>query len=73
MLETAVIDSTTEGGLVEVTQVSMFAGAGRAGGTNHFQALLVDSANLIAWISPTQLTPTQDGLNVFALRRSGHD
>ena len=70
VLETAVIDSSTEGGLVEVTQVSMFAGAGRAAGTHHFQAILVDSNNLIAWISPT-LTPTQDGLNVFALSGAG--
>ncbi len=70
VMETAIIDSSTEGGLVEVTQVSMFAGAGRAGGTHHFQAILVDSNNLIAWISP-ELTPTQDGLNVFALSGAG--
>ena len=70
VMNTAVIDSSTEGGLVEVTQVSMFAGAGRAGGTHHLQAILVDSNNLIAWISPT-LTPTVDGLNVFALSGAG--
>ena len=70
VMNTAVIDSSTEGGLVEVTQVSMFAGAGRAAGTHHLQAILVDSNNLIAWISPT-LTPTVDGLNVFALSGAG--
>ena len=70
VLETAIIDSTTEGGLVEITEVSMFAGAGRAAGTHHFQAILVDSSNQIAWISP-ELTPTADGLNVFPITGAG--
>ena len=70
VMNTAIIDSSTEGGLVEVTQVSMLAAGGRAGGSHHFQAILVDSNNLIAWISP-ELTPTQDGLNVFALSGAG--
>ena len=69
MLETAIIDSTTDpgpGDLIEITEVSMFAGTGRAAGTHHFQAILVDSSNQIAWISP-ELTPTVDGLNVFPI------
>jgi len=70
VMNTAVIDSSTEGGLVEVTQVSMFAGAGRAGGSHHLQAILVDSNNLITWISP-ELTPTQEGLNVFPISGAG--
>jgi hypothetical protein len=48
----------------------MLAGNGRAGGSHHLQAILVDSANMIAWISP-QLTPTQDGLNVFPITGAG--
>ena len=51
VLETAIIDSTTvpgAGDLVEITEVSMFAGAGRAAGSHHFQAILVDSSNQIA-------------------------
>ena len=44
----------------------MFAGAGRAGGSHHLQALLIDSSNQIAWIGP-ELTPTQDGHNVFPI------
>ncbi|MED5419655.1 MAG: hypothetical protein VYA27_13185, partial [Verrucomicrobiota bacterium] len=70
VLETAVIDSNTEGGLVEITEVSMFAGGGRAGGSHHLQAILVDSNNLITWISP-ELTPTQEGLNVFPITGAG--
>ena len=70
VMETAIIDSNTDGGLVEVTQVSMLAGAGRAAGTHHLQAILVDSNNLIAWISP-ELTPTVDGLNVFPISGAG--
>ena len=70
VMNTAVIDSSTEGGLVEVTEVSMFAGAGRAAGSHHVQAILVDSSNLIVWISP-QLTPTADGLNVFPISGAG--
>ena len=70
VMNTAVIDSSTEGGLVEVTEVSMFAGAGRAAGSHHVQAILVDSSNQIAWIGP-ELTPTQDGLNVFPITGAG--
>ena len=70
VLETAIIDANTEGGLVEITEVSMFAGAGRAAGSHHVQAILVDSSNLIVWISP-QLTPTADGLNVFPISGAG--
>ncbi|MCP4732401.1 MAG: PEP-CTERM sorting domain-containing protein [Roseibacillus sp.] len=70
VMETAILDSNTDGGLVEVTQVSMLAGAGRAAGTHHLQAILVDSNNLIAWISP-ELTPTVDGLNVFPISGAG--
>ena len=69
-MNTAVIDASTEGGLVEVTEASMFAGAGRAAGSHHVQAILVDSSNLIVWISP-QLTPTADGLNVFPISGAG--
>ena len=70
VLETAIIDANTEGGLVEITEVSMFAGAGRAAGSHHVQAILVDSSNQIAWIGP-ELTPTQDGLNVFPITGAG--
>ncbi len=73
VLETAIIDSTTVDGvgdLIEITEVSMLAGAGRAAGTHHLQAILVDSNNLIAWISP-ELTPTVDGLNVFPISGAG--
>ena len=69
VLETAVIDNNTDPGAGEmfrVDEVSMFAGAGRATGTNHFQALLVNGANEIAWIGPT-LTPTADGYNAFQI------
>jgi hypothetical protein len=67
VLESAIIDSTTEGGgLLQATEVSMLAGAGRAGGTHHFIPLLVNSLNEIAWIGP-QLTPTVEGLNTFAI------
>ncbi len=67
VLETAIIDSTTVDGvgtLVEITEVSMLAGADRAGGTHHFAPILIDSSNQIAWIGP-ELTPTQPGHNVF--------
>ena len=49
MLETAIIDSNTDpagvGNLIEITEVSMLAGADRAGGSHHFQAILIDSSN----------------------------
>ena len=69
VLETAIIDSTTVpgvGDLVEITEVSMLAAGGRAGGSHHLQAILIDSSNQIAWISP-ELTPTQDGHNIFPI------
>ena len=69
VLETAIIDANTVSGvgdLVEITEVSMFAGDDRAGGTHHFQALLIDSSNQIAWIGP-ELTPTQAGHNTFQI------
>ena len=69
VLETAIIDSTTVpgvGDLVEIMEVSMLAGAGRAGGNHHFIPLLVDSLDQIAWIGP-ELTPTVDGLNTFPI------
>ena len=70
VLETAIIDSTTDpagaGDLIEITEVSMLAGAGRAGGTHYFIPLLVNSLNEIAWIGP-QLTPTVEGLNTFSV------
>ena len=65
VLESAVIDSTTEGGgQLQATEVSIIAQ--RFGGTNHLIPLLINSANEIAWIGP-QLTPTQNGLNTFAI------
>ena len=64
VLESAVIDSTTEGGgQLQATSVSIQA---QRIGTNHFIPLLVNSANEIAWIGP-QLTPTVAGLNTFAI------
>ena len=69
VLETAIIDSTTDpgaGDLIEITEVSMLAGAGRAGGSHHFQPILVNSLNQIAWIGP-ELTPTVDGHNTFQI------
>ena len=64
VLESAVIDSTTEGGgQLQATSVSIQA---QRVGTNHFIPLLVNSANEIAWIGP-QLTPTVAGLNTFAI------
>ena len=69
VLETAIIDDSTlpgAGDLVEILEVSMFAGAGRAAGSHHFMPLLVDSSNQIAWIGP-ELTPMQDGHNVFPI------
>ncbi len=69
VLETAIIDSDTVpgvGDLVEITEVSMLAAADRAGGSHHLQAILIDSSNQIAWISP-ELTPTQVGHNVFPI------
>ncbi|MCP4895030.1 MAG: hypothetical protein GY911_14615, partial [Actinomycetales bacterium] len=44
----------------------MLAAGGRAGGSHHLQAILIDSSNQIAWISP-ELTPTQDGHNIFPI------
>ena len=44
----------------------MYAGAGRAGGAHHFQPILVNSSNQIAWIGP-DLTPTVDGHNTFQI------
>ena len=65
VLESAVIDSTTEGGgQLQATEVSIIAQ--RFGGTNHIIPLLINSANEIAWVGP-QLTPTQNGLNTFAI------
>ena len=65
VLESAVIDSNTEGGgQLQATEVSIIAQ--RFGGTNHLIPLLINSANEIAWIGP-QLTPTQAGLNTFAI------
>ena len=65
VLESAIIDSTTEGGgQLQATEVSIIAQ--RFGGTNHLIPLLINSANEIAWIGP-QLTPTQNGLNTFAI------
>ena len=65
VLESAIIDSTTEGGgQLQATEVSILAN--RFGGTNHIIPLLVNSANEIAWVGP-QLTPTVNGLNTFAI------
>ncbi|MDE0597075.1 MAG: PEP-CTERM sorting domain-containing protein [Roseibacillus sp.] len=67
VLESAIINSATEGGgLLQATSVSMLAGADRAGGTHHIIPLLVNSSNEIAWVGP-QLTPTVPGLNTFAI------
>jgi hypothetical protein len=69
VLETAIIDNSTlpgAGDLVEIMEVSMLAGAGRAGGTHHFIPLLIDSSNQVAWIGP-ELTPTQPGHNIFPI------
>ncbi len=67
VLESAIIDSTTEGSnLLQATAVSMHAGDDRAAGSHHFIPLLVNAANEIAWLGP-ELTPTQGGLNTFAV------
>ena len=74
ILETAIIDSSTDpdgnGDLVEITEVSMYAAAGRFDGSNHLIPILLNSADQVAWIGP-ELTPTEDGLNVFEI--SGED
>ncbi len=69
ILNSAIIDkSTVPGGgdTLEVTEVSMLAAAGRAQGSHHLVPLLINSSDEIAWIGP-QLTPTQDGHNVFPI------
>ncbi len=70
VLNAAVIDENTDPGTgdsFEINEVSMWAADGRAGGSNHFQALLVNAADQVVWASP-QLTPTiSNGHNVFAL------
>ena len=74
ILETAIIDSSTDpdgnGDLVEITEVSMYAAAGRFDGSNHLIPILLNSADQVAWIGP-ELTPTENGLNVFEI--SGED
>ncbi|MBL48074.1 MAG: hypothetical protein CMP28_03870 [Roseibacillus sp.] len=70
VLNAAVIDENTDPGSGDsfaVTEVSMWAATGRAGGENHLQAILVNASDQIVWASP-QLTPTIDnGHNVFPL------
>ena len=74
ILETAIIDSSTDpdgdGDLVEITELSMYAAAGRFDGSNHLIPILLNSADQVAWIGP-ELTPSENGLNVFEI--SGED